>query len=292
MKRAAGSVAQGEVSGPAGLNAIKAGGGVGEGQMKRESVSKSILSHLKLGRGPGRSLQPLQKYADRSAGLQATNRATNRDVVGRLTRQIGQLQRRQRHAQADTIMGLLSAVEAKDPYTRRHCQRVAAYAEKLCEVTAQNAADTETIVIAALLHDVGKIGIADAILTKPGALTTAEFEAIKAHPGIGVAILRRIDFLRPLLPLVMHHHERHDGGGYPDRLNGARTPTGAKIIQTADSIDAMLAPRSYRRPRSVGEVIAELDRCKGTQFDPMIAEAAAAWLATHPPVSADAASPE
>ncbi|NLF33006.1 MAG: HD domain-containing protein, partial [Planctomycetes bacterium] len=132
------------------------------------------------------------------------------------------------------------------------------------------------------VHDVGKIGIPDTILTKPGRLTDEERRLIREHPRMGAEILSKISMLDGESRLVLYHHERWDGGGYPDGLAGEAIPLGARIIQLADCIDAMLMRRTYKEPFPLSRVLDELVKGKGTQFDPALAEAAIQWLHRHP----------
>ena len=175
------------------------------------------------------------------------------------------------------------AREAKGPHTARHSTRVGAYAQHLAERFGLSAQQSETIHVAGLLHDVGKIDIPDAILTKPGRLSAKEFDHMKRHSALGTELLRPIGLPQPVLSLIRHHHEWHDGNGYPDGLSGDAIPFGAKIIQTADCVDAMMSPRSYKRGLSVVEAISELQACSGTQFDPDVAKVAMQWLANATP---------
>jgi putative nucleotidyltransferase with HDIG domain len=179
-------------------------------------------------------------------------------------------------------MVLVAALEAKDPHTERHSTQVAIYAEQLAIAAGLGSTELEVLVIAALLHDIGKIAVPDAILLKPGRLTPPEFEIIKLHPARGVEILRRMGFLERELPLVLHHHEWYNGRGYPAGLSGEAIPLGARILQVADSIDAMLSPRTYKKAIGVEEAIAELHRWRGIQFDPAIADSAVAMLERQP----------
>jgi len=188
----------------------------------------------------------------------------------------------QRRARADTLLSLVEALRVKDAYTARHSARVATVSHHLAVRLNCSDPEIERIRIAAVLHDVGKIGIPDAILTKPGRLTKEEFDHMKRHPVMGVDILEPIGFLRPVLALVRHHHEWVDGTGYPDGLRGEAIPFGASVIQAADSIDAMMSPRSYKRGYDIAEVIAELEQGAGTQFHPCVAEAAVDWLEQNP----------
>ena len=126
---------------------------------------------------------------------------------------------------------------------------------------------------ASLLHDVGKIGISEQILRKPGKLNDEEFEAIKSHPNIGAGILSSIEFLKDVCEIIKHHHERYDGRGYPDGLKGEEIPLGARIVTVADSFDAITSKRPYRKPLTLDEATAEVIRCSGNQFDPEVVKA-------------------
>lgn len=180
-------------------------------------------------------------------------------------------------ASLETISALVHAVEAKDPYTRRHSEQVTFYATSLAEAIQLSPPMVESIRVASLLHDVGKIGVPDSILTKPGSLTEEEFAEIRRHPGIGEKIVEKVSLLVCETQLVRHHHERWDGRGYPDGLAGEDIPIGARVINVADSMDAMLMLRTYKQPYSTEQMMAELDRCAGTQFDPDLAAAAINW---------------
>jgi HD-GYP domain-containing protein (c-di-GMP phosphodiesterase class II) len=129
------------------------------------------------------------------------------------------------------------------------------------------------VYLSALVHDVGKIGVPEAVLTKPGRLTPAEFEMVKAHPELGVRIVERIPQMRDLIPGVLHHHEKYNGSGYPHGLAGTDIPLFGRIICLADSFDAMSSSRTYRSAMPVDNVFRELTRCSGTHFDPELAQA-------------------
>ena len=172
----------------------------------------------------------------------------------------------------------MAAVEAKDPFTEQHSRRVSLYAEKLAQLAGLERADIDTIKTAALLHDIGKIGIPDAILTKPGKLTREEFALIKRHPEQGVQILEHATYLKETFPLILHHHEHWHGGGYPAGLAGEKIPQGARILQLADAIDAILSERSYKLPMTTEELVVELDTYRGRQFDPELTDLALVWV--------------
>jgi putative nucleotidyltransferase with HDIG domain len=189
---------------------------------------------------------------------------------------------RLRAACAGIIQEQLEALHNKDPYTASHSMTVETYAGILAERIGLADADVGIVRVAAALHDIGKLGIPSSILTKPGPLTRDEFEVMKQHSLIGAAILRPIRYLGCLVPLVLHHHEWYDGSGYPLGLQGEEIPFGARIIQVADSIDAMASPRSYKRGFSIGRTISELEQGSGIQFDPHVAASAVHWLTEEP----------
>jgi putative nucleotidyltransferase with HDIG domain len=165
------------------------------------------------------------------------------------------------------VRALAAALDARDPYTAGHSERVSTFAVAIGEELKLDADAKETLRLGALLHDIGKIGVPDEILRKPGALTAAEFESIKTHPSAGARILRSIPFLAPHIPIVELHHERPDGLGYPYGLQGDEIPLAARIVHVADAFDAMTSARAYRAGRLPVEAIAELRRCIGSDFD-------------------------
>jgi putative nucleotidyltransferase with HDIG domain len=175
------------------------------------------------------------------------------------------------------MMGLLhsltSAVDAKDAYTCGHSERVALLSRHLAQVIKLSEHDVERIYMAGLLHDVGKIGVPEAVLQKTGKLTAEEFEQMKKHPEIGARILHDIKQVKDILPGVMHHHERYDGKGYPSGLCAENIPLMGRIICLADCFDAMTSNRTYRKALPLEVALTEIRRCSGTQFDPGLAEA-------------------
>jgi HD-GYP domain-containing protein (c-di-GMP phosphodiesterase class II) len=179
----------------------------------------------------------------------------------------------QRQMFLGTIKALTASIDAKDRYTRGHSERVAWLAAALARAVGLAEPEVRRIHIAGLVHDVGKIGVPEAVLCKPGRLTDDEFGWIKKHPEIGHHILADIPQLADILPGVLHHHERIDGKGYPHGLAGDAIPRMARIIAVADTFDALSSTRSYRAARARDVVLAEVARCAGTQLDPEIAAA-------------------
>ena len=170
------------------------------------------------------------------------------------------------------VKAMTASIDAKDRYTRGHSERVATMAVNLARAMGLSPEDVETIHIAGLVHDVGKIGVPERVLRKPGRLTDDEFEAIKKHPQIGYNILKDIPQLADVLPGVLHHHERWDGRGYPARIAAEEIPLMARILALADSFDAMSSSRTYRPAMPREKVLAEIERCGGSQFDPELAK--------------------
>ncbi len=166
---------------------------------------------------------------------------------------------------------MVAAIEARDPYTSGHSQRVARYSRVIARVIGQGSRQVEEIGTAALLHDVGKIHEEFApILRLPRKLSDGEFEIMKTHSAKGAVLVSKVSHFKNIVPAVRGHHEAWSGKGYPDALAGDDIPLGARIITLADTIDAMTTVRPYRPPRSLGEVRVELERVSGTQFDPRI----------------------
>lgn len=177
----------------------------------------------------------------------------------------------------DLMMGVLhsltSAVDAKDAYTCGHSERVALLSRRLAEELKLPEERIQRIYMAGILHDVGKIGVPEAVLHKAGKLTSEEFDQMKKHPQIGARILSDIKQVEDLIPGVLHHHERYDGKGYPAGLSGEDIPLMGRIICIADCFDAMTSNRTYRRALPLEVAMIEVRRCAGTQFDPAMAEA-------------------
>lgn len=171
------------------------------------------------------------------------------------------------------IRAMVSAIEAKDQYTRGHSDRVALYGRVLAQQLGLSDSYQEKIYLSGLLHDVGKIGVSDATLRKPGKLTDEEYEEIKKHPDEGWAILHDIEQLRDILPGVLYHHERIDGRGYPDGLKGLDIPLDGRILAVADAYDAMTSDRPYRKGMPIEKAEAILQEGAGTQWDNAIIQA-------------------
>ena len=172
-----------------------------------------------------------------------------------------------------TASALGDAIEAKDAYTAGHTRRVMAYSLVVARTMRLPAAAQDAIRLAATLHDIGKIGIEDRILKKPGRLDPDEMQIMRGHSVIGEKIVAGVPQLRPILPGIRHHHEQYDGKGYPDGLRGEAIPKMARIIAVCDTFDAMTSDRPYRRGLPIETALKELHRCAGTQFDPKVVQA-------------------
>lgn len=172
------------------------------------------------------------------------------------------------------LLDVLSAlVDSDDIFTRYHSKYVAVYSVKIAKKMNISSDELDLLEKAALIHDIGKIGVKDSIIGKPGKLTADEYNEVKRHPIIGARIIGRVRGFQALVPLVRGHHERWDGKGYPDGLAGEDIPKLARIISLADSVEAMLTDRVHREGRNISEVVEEIQRCSGTQFDPRVVEA-------------------
>jgi len=176
-------------------------------------------------------------------------------------------------AYGSTLEALVHALDAREHETSDHSQRVVRYTLAIARQMKISEMNLEDIGRGALLHDIGKIGVPDSILLKPGPLTPAEWLEMRRHPEVGYRILESIEFLRPAAEIVVAHQERWDGSGYPHKLSGERIPLGARIFMIADTLDAITSDRPYRKAATFAQAKIEIARCAGTQFDPRCAEA-------------------
>ena len=170
------------------------------------------------------------------------------------------------------VQTLAEAIDAKDEYTKGHSGRVAEYSKMIAERLGYSAQQQDKVYMMGLLHDVGKIGVPDAVINKPTGLTDEEYEIIKKHPVTGDRILRKIEDMPDLATGARWHHEKYDGSGYPDGLKGDEIPEAARIIAVADSYDTMASRRSYRDIMPQAEIRKEIEEGRGTQFDPALAD--------------------
>ncbi|HEY3170226.1 MAG TPA: HD domain-containing phosphohydrolase [Thermoanaerobaculia bacterium] len=253
----------------------------------------ALLGALLLGLLSARRLsRPISQLVDSTRAVSEGNYATRVEVGGtaeladlsenfnRMSESIQEAVENLKHAAREnhelfinSIRALAAAIDAKDPYTRGHSERVARYSSHVAKEMGLSAEDMRRVRLSALLHDVGKIGIDDRILRKPTALTEEEFEIMKSHPAKGAAIMEAIPQLRDVIPGMKHHHERWEGGGYPDGLAGEEIPLQARIVSVADTFDAMTTTRPYQRAMDIRFVFQRLRDLAGNRFDPSVVEA-------------------
>ena len=220
-----------------------------------------------------------RKVQEQNAQLQAINADLERLVVERTN---------------DLLDGMINALDYRDMETQWHSRRVSLYARRLGEQLGLSGSELHDVEMGALLHDIGKIGVRDSVLLKPGPLTPEEWDEMKEHPAIGFRLLRGIHYLERAAQVVLQHQERWDGRGYPAGLKGEEITIGARIFAVVDTLDAIRTDRVYRAGRPFPVALAEIQRCSGTQFDPKVVEAFAAvpeaeWEAIRDRVSAMAA---
>jgi putative nucleotidyltransferase with HDIG domain len=243
--------------------------------------------------------RPIDQLSAAAAAMSSAGRFTPMPTTGTsreldaLTNTLNALMRSLAAAEAEThaaylgaIHALAAALDARDPYTAGHSDRVSTLAVEMGRAMSLDETDLDRLRLGALLHDIGKIGVPDEVLGKKTTLSASEFELIRAHPVIGARILRSIPFLAPHLPIVELHHERPDGKGYPHGLIADAIPLAARIVHVADAYDAMTSARAYRPARAAHEAIAELQRCVGTDFDKASVDALVRSLPRLPAASA------
>lgn len=191
-------------------------------------------------------------------------------VVKERTKELVESYDKLKIANRQALFGLAEAIEAKDPYTKGHCGRVAAYSLVLAKEAGYPVDGLETLEFGAFLHDIGKIGIRDAVLLKPGPLDDTEWQHMREHPVKGFDIASKIDMLRPIMGAVRNHHERWDGSGYPDKMVGEQIPLVARIVAIADAYDAMATDRPYKQALPLEECEAILNKTAGRMYDPQL----------------------
>ena len=193
--------------------------------------------------------------------------------IKKINEQLSDTYEKLEKAYLESIQTVRYTVEARDTYTRGHSDRVSEYSVLIGEKLGLSEEDIKRLRIGGLFHDVGKIGVPDNILQKSGKLTDEEYSEIKNHPTIGTHILSTATIFQDILPIVKHHHEKYDGTGYPSKLKGESIPYLARIAAIADCFDAMTSRRVYRNSLSIDIVISEIEKYKGIQFDPTVADA-------------------
>jgi len=193
-------------------------------------------------------------------------------VVKERTKELEESYERLKEANRQALFGLAEAIEVKDPYTKGHCARVAGYVMLLAHESGYPEAGLETLEFGAFLHDIGKIGIRDAVLMKPGPLNEEEWEHMRQHPVMGYEIASKIEMLHPIMPAVRSHHERWDGKGYPDGLSGEDIPLPARLVAIADAYDSMATSRPYKSALSLEQCEKLLIQNREKMFDPALVE--------------------
>ncbi|AAR34334.1 GAF domain-containing protein [Geobacter sulfurreducens] len=178
----------------------------------------------------------------------------------------------------NTVSSLANAIDAKSPWTKGHSERVMHISTRIAKEMGLSEQEVEQIRLGGLLHDIGKIGVIEALLEKPALLSEDEFPPMRLHPEKGVAILAPIAQLKEVLPVILYHHERLDGSGYPEGLTGDHIPLGARIVAVADSFDAMVSERPYKHANTLTEALEELRAGAGSQFDPVVVECFARYV--------------
>lgn len=194
------------------------------------------------------------------------------NVIKKINEELRDTNEKLEKAYLESVQTLRYTVEAKDPYTRGHSDRVSEYSVLIGKYLGLSENDLHILKVGGLFHDIGKIGVPDSILLKTSKLTDDEYSEIKNHPSIGAHILSNASLFQDIIPVVKHHHERYDGFGYPGKLAGENIPYLARISSVADTYDAMTSKRTYRDPMPLDIVKQEIEKNKGTQFDPKIAD--------------------
>jgi putative nucleotidyltransferase with HDIG domain len=214
-------------------------------------------------------------------GASHTLRRQN-EKLRRRTLRLAESNRLLEESALEAVESLNATVDAKDPYTAGHSQRVQRIAVALGQELGLGREQLDVLRFAGLFHDIGKLGVPDAILTKPDRLTELEFEIVKRHPEDGARIIGRLHRLHAAVPAILHHHERWDGQGYPHGLRAGAIPVEAAIVGLADALDAMTTDRPYSSARTLEDATDEIVRCRGTQFAPAVVDAFVALMERSP----------
>ena len=217
--------------------------------------------------------QHVEVKARNEIGTLADNFNVMSSAIGQAIEQLKKAAHENNLLFINSVRMLAAAIDAKDPYTRGHSERVARYSIGIAKNLGLSDKEVRNLRISALLHDVGKIGIDDRILRKPGALSDDEFEVMKQHPAKGAAIMGGVAQLIDIIPGMKYHHEKWSGGGYPDNLEGEQIPMQARIVSIADTFDAMTTNRPYQKAMELGYVVDKIKSFAGTRFDPRVVEA-------------------
>jgi response regulator RpfG family c-di-GMP phosphodiesterase len=241
------------------------------GPEQRWQLTGIVAEGLRLQKLERQQRELLRKLTIEHARLQRREKLLDA-VVRERTRELQVAYDNLKAASRQALLGLAEAIEAKDPYTKGHCGRTAVYAVALGRECRLNEAELEVLEFGAFLHDIGKIGVRDAVLLKPAALDDDEWVHMKIHPLVGYQIAVQLDLLKPMIACIRNHHERWDGSGYPDKLRGEDIPLLARIVSLADAVDAMVTDRPYKRALPLDECKRIMRRQAGPQFDPALVE--------------------
>lgn len=245
-----------------------------ERSAKEEKVQNGICVPLKY-EGAIIGVLAVYNYDGRKPGFSEDNLYATQILadISAIAIQNARLYEQSQRAYVNTIAALAAAIDAKDSYTRGHSERVASYSVAIAEELGLSKKEKSFVESAALLHDIGKIGIPGSILRKPESLSEDEYTVVKMHPYTGVQIIKPVEMLTPVVSIIYHHHEHYDGTGYIENLKGEEIPLGARILAVADAFEAMTSERPYRAALTVDDAIEELRRNAGSQFDPNVVAA-------------------
>ena len=238
---------------------------------ERSRLVALVSEGLKLIRLVAEQRELVKKLSGEQTKLQRREKLLD-TVVRERTKELEESYHKLKAANRQALFGLAEAIEAKDPYTKGHCGRVAAYSLVLAQESGYPADGLETLEFGAFLHDIGKIGIRDSVLLKPGPLDEEEWAHMRTHPDKGAEIAHQIEMLRPIMPAVRNHHERWDGKGYPDGMKGREIPLPARIVAIADAYDAMATDRPYKRGLPIEDCEALLRKNAGVMYDPELVD--------------------
>jgi HD-GYP domain-containing protein (c-di-GMP phosphodiesterase class II) len=234
---------------------------------ERRQLTGIVSEGLKLHKLEREQRELIKKLSAEHSRLQRREKLLD-TVVRERTKELEESYHKLKAANRQAILGLAEAIEAKDPYTKGHCGRVAAYALALASESDYPSGELETLEFAAFLHDIGKIGIRDAVLLKAGPLDDKEWEHMRTHPAKGYEIASQIEILKPCIPCIRNHHERWDGKGYPDGLRGHEIHPSARIVAICDAYDAMATDRPYKKALPLSECERLLKKNAGAMYDP------------------------
>ncbi|MBE3069293.1 MAG: diguanylate cyclase, partial [Planctomycetes bacterium] len=259
-----------EVTVSIGISALGAGGAVSPESLVR-LADETLYAAKQAGRNCTKTWNEVSRDAEEAVQTQAGE-------VEELQRRLASLSLEAKDGFVQSVQGLVRALEARDPFSRSHSENVTAYAVGIAGQMGLEPEELAVVRRAAWLHDIGKIGVPDAILRKPGPLTDEEQRVMRQHVLIGVRILEQMRFLEREVPLIRHHHERWDGRGYPDGIGGQAIARGARILTVADAFEALTSDRSFRKGIEVPDALRVLIESSGTQFDAEVIDALIRWV--------------